>query len=197
MPNDSSTGGYLVPSSTGPDYDKALHADFQQVIVGITGLPTNSVRRRWQPNPPAQPGFETNWVAFSVTLISSDFDTYSKHDPTAAANGAERIYRDEMLELYASFYGPDNQSYLATFRDGLNIAQNRWVLKSLGIGLRDLGQPQYVPALFKETNVLRTDIKMKFTRRIERVYPIREVSGVDLGIVTDIPPTSTTVIINP
>src|SRR4051812_9766277 len=54
--NDSSTGGYLSPVvASSALQDAALDALLQQMVAGITGLPGNMVRPRWQPVTPKQP----------------------------------------------------------------------------------------------------------------------------------------------
>ena len=183
MSNDSSTGGYIVPEAS-PPYDDSLEDIFQGALVGITGLANTSVRPRWQPEPPNQPDFNSSWLAFAVTVTDQDVHAYQNHDPNAPAPpgspGADVVERDERLEVFCSFYGPQGHSIMAQLREGLQIEQNRWALNQYGIQFTEFGSPVYLPALLKERNVKRVDVKMRFVRRVHRVYPVRTVSSAEV-----------------
>lgn len=185
MSNDSSTGGYVVPAAS-PPYDESLEDIFQGALAGITGVGGTLVRPRWQAEPPNQPDFDTSWISFSVTVIDQDTFAYQSHEDTVSdPPGSDKVERDEILEVFCSFYGPNGHSLLAQLRDGLQIEQNRWVLAQSYIQFREFGQPVYLPALLKERNVKRVDMKMKFVRRVHRVYPIRTVTSVAATIDND------------
>lgn len=59
MPQDTTTPGYLPPS-TSPAYDAALDQMFHDLVMGITGLTGDLVRPRWQAEPPQQPEHSVN-----------------------------------------------------------------------------------------------------------------------------------------
>ena len=64
MSNDSSSGGYLLPASApAPLEGLDLLRFVQQWIVGVSGLPGEQVRPRWQPEPPDIPQAGTCWAA--------------------------------------------------------------------------------------------------------------------------------------
>lgn len=202
MPNDSSTGGYLLPDGTQPLYDLDLEKVFQTAVSQITGIPPALCRPRWQPEAPAQPSFSTSWAAVGVSVVDQDQFAYEVHDPAQATEdpvgvGADRVERDERLELFLSVYGPASGALVAKLRDGLQVPQNRWPLQVYGIKLREIGKPVYLPALLKEANVKRTDVKVYFSRRVIRVYPIRHLADATASIVTDRPVTTTTISVNP
>jgi len=185
MSNDSSTGGYIVPAAS-PPYDASLEDIFQGALSGITGVDGKLVRPRWQAEPPNQPDFDTTWIAFAVSVTDQDVFAYQNHAVTLDDPlGSDKVERDEMLEVFCSFYGPDGHKVMAQLREGLQIEQNRYVLAQSYVQFREFGQPVYLPALLKERNVKRVDVKMKFVRRVHRVYPIRTVTSAELIVDND------------
>lgn len=193
MPNDSSTGGFLSPSNS-ITYDSDLEDIVQAVVVGITGIAANLVRPRFQPEPGNLPDFGTNWIALGISVTDQDTFAYQVHDPNAATYGANWVERDEQLELFFSFYGPNCSDVMSRWREGISIEQNRWALYDSGIKLVEPGKAIYLPALLKERWTKRVDLKTIMNRRIHRLYPIREVAQVTLTISN---PITTTLVINP
>lgn len=181
MATDSTTAGYLAPLAPDPKYDEALENIFHGLLHGITGIPKTLIRPRWQPDPPNQPDFQTNWVAFGVTIMQSDWDPYLLHEPEAAAGaGISSQSQGETLHIMLSFYGPNYQAYERRFRHGIHIEQNRDALTVEKIKFIELTEPVTLPALLKEKWVKRIDSKMVCRRWVSRTYPIRhfvEASG--------------------
>jgi hypothetical protein len=66
-PPNSASGGYLVPVSPLPLDDEELGRRLSNVVAGVTGIPGNLVRPRWQKNPPPIPDEGVDWVAVGVT----------------------------------------------------------------------------------------------------------------------------------
>jgi len=202
--NDSSTGGFIVPDPGAgqPQYDLDLERLFSTAFKGICGIADKMARPRWQPEPAAMPAFDKDWVAFAVSVIDQDQFAYEQHVPLQATTdpvgvGADVVEYDEVLELFASFYGPRSQALAQQFRAGLQVPQNRWQLQGAGIKLKSVGAPTYVPALLKEINVKRTDLKVQFTRRATRVYAIRDLADATAVLLTDNPPTTTPINVQP
>lgn len=182
MANDSSSAGYLAPGSE-PDYDDDLDDVLQAAVVGITGLPGNLVRPRWQPNPPQQPEFDVNWCAFGVTRVSGDTFSYQGFDPTANdANGAVSLEEDELLYCLASFYGPNAMRNCKRLRAGLAIGQNRAMLASNNVALVEVGESVNLPALLQEKWVKRVDVTVTFRRRTHRSFSILSIESGDVGL---------------
>jgi hypothetical protein len=178
--SNSATGGYLAPL-TSPPYDAALDAILQAAIVGITGLPGGMVRKSWQgiPSPPA----DTDWCAFAVTAQPDQLWQEVRHDP--AGDGIDILEYDEDIELRCAFYGSAARGYAARLRDGLNIAQNRDVLKTHRITFEGASAPRYVPELINQTVWLsRCDIELAMRRRCARTYAIRNLLS-STGTVED------------
>lgn len=182
MATNSSQAGYLLPTAQAV-YDNALDDLLHDVVVGITGLPGDLVRPRWQPEPPQQPDFAVNWVAFG--LRNSTVDSFA-HEEEAADGTSAAIQRDETLYYLHSFYGPGAHGLAERFRDGFEISQNRDVLRDLGLGLVEVQEITKAPALLKEKWVPKVDVVVVYRRRTSRSYPVLTIQSATGGLVTDI-----------
>jgi len=183
MANDSSEAGYLAPAAAFP-YDTALENILHDIVMGITGLPGDLVRPRWQTEPPQQPDFNTDWCAFGIVRTSADTFAYEGHDP--AGDGHDTVDRDELLYVLHSFYGPNAHGYCERFRDGFEISQNRDAAIAAGIGLVEVGEATILPALLKEKWVKRVDATVTYRRRTSRTYPVLTIVGGDVELNTEI-----------
>lgn len=171
---DSSTGGYLSPAVASPPIeDDALTAIFQQMIVGITGLPGNMVRPRWQPNPPKQPEPTVNWCALGIAVQTLDDGPSIVHN--GAGNGSDTYIRHEQIDVLASFYGPNGMQNAQLLSDGLAIPQNLEQLKAQDMNSVDTGQIRTAPDLINEQWVRRYDIELTFRRKITRSYNVLNI----------------------
>ncbi|MEL6237006.1 MAG: hypothetical protein AAFO57_00055 [Pseudomonadota bacterium] len=174
MANDSSTGGYLSPAVASPPLeDDALTAIFQQMIVGITGLPGNMVRPRWQPNPPKQPEPFTNWCALGIAVQTLDDGPAITHN--GAGNGSDTYIRHEQIDVLASFYGPAAMQYAQLLSDGLAIPQNLEALKAQDMNNVDTGPIRAAPDLINEQWIRRYDVELTFRRKITRSYAVLNI----------------------
>ena len=107
IPNNSATGGYLLPTPTPTTLLGDALLDFVQAwVVGVTGMAGNLVRPRWQPEPTNIPAFSITWAA--VGLIRRAADTFAaeirRQDQPL---GESETRRHEELEFLISFFGPD------------------------------------------------------------------------------------------
>ena len=170
MPNNSSTGGYILPSS-GPPYGDTLDDIFHDLTAGLTGIANSLIRPRWQPEPPNQPDFTTDWVAFGLTINDRDRFVYANHDPTIG-NGVDYVERDEQIKVLHSFYGPNSSSLLAAYANNISVDQNRDALMAFGIKLVEVSEATTLPALLKEKWVKRYDCTTTFRRRIRLTFPV-------------------------
>lgn len=202
--NNSATGGYLLPDSeiefvgsgvitfvgNGPIVwinsipyqlpleDDALDDFFQAFVVGITGLPGNMVRPRYQAvEPPNLPDYGTDWAAIGVMTIDSDDYPYIHHyDNILLGNNAfafDEMIRQENIEILCSFYGPDAGNYCSILRDGMYIPQNFEVLTLAGMGVTSAGpHMQKIPQRIKNQWTNRWDINLYIKRAIQRRYAI-------------------------
>jgi len=178
MPNDSSTGGYLQPLVTSPPLeDDALDAVFQQLVVGLTGLPGNMVRPRWQPTVPKQPEPTENWCA--IGLIEDEPDDYPAVIHQSSGNGQDNFYQHETLNVLASFYGPGSMGYAKLARNGLYIAQNREALMGAGFDVLEAKRITAAPELINQHWVKRYDLTIRLRRQVVRAYPVLNILSAD------------------
>lgn len=203
MTNDSSTGGYLLPTpppAPTPTDDAAFDDFLQAVVVGITGLPGNLVWPRWQITPPNLPGISTNWASIGVMDSEEDGFPYEAHDPILATlpipplpspaptpppNGYDITIEHEVMEVLCSFYGPAARSNAKLVRSGLYVAQNREALQLAGIGLVDIGRITAVPALTNDQWYYRVDMPFRLRREIVRNYPILDLASALITLKSD------------
>lgn len=178
---DSSTAGYLIPSSSSP-YDDGLDDILHNVIVGITGLTGDLVRPRWQPEPPQQPGFDVNWCAFGIVRTSEDVFASSVE---ASNGGSVEVSLDEQLFVLHSFYGPSATAICKHFAKGLMIDQNRDAIKAANVNLVEVQEATILPALLKEKWVKRVDVTVVYRRRVGSTYPVLTFLSAGGLITTD------------
>lgn len=194
MSNDSTTAGYLTPIEALPPDDRELEDIFGSAIAGITGLDRNDVRPRVQPSPPNLPDQEHNWCAFAVNLTDQDTFAYQRHLPMLVTNGASQVERDVFMDVLCSFYGANSNQYLARWREGLTLQQNRAVLGTYKIKLLGLGKPVNVPSLIKDRYSRRVDFTAQFVRRVTVTYGIRHINSAGGELLTEVlPPIPITV----
>lgn len=170
MPNDSSTGGYLVGIGAPPLQDAALDALLQQVVVGLAMLTGDMVRPRWQPTVPKQPEPNIDWCAIGVTEFAPI--DYPGEEHVSAGNGSDTFVRWEQLTVLASFYGPNGNGNASTLRDGLYIARNRDALTAAGMDLVDAGAVTAAPDFVNQQWIRRYDVPIRLRRKVQRTYPI-------------------------
>lgn len=186
MPNTSATGGYLSPVSLAtPIEDAALDAAIQRMVAGITGLDGSLVRPRWQPVTPKQPEPNITWCAIGITNRTPDDNAAVLHDPNG--DGQDHLIRHEGIELLASFYGLQGQTYAGILRDGMQIEQNREALRSDGMAFVSAGQMLAVPELYNQQWIRRYDLTIYLRRVINRTYPVLNIIEADPQFTADVP----------
>ncbi|MCT9071202.1 hypothetical protein N6G06_07475 [Cupriavidus gilardii] len=193
MANDSSTGGYLSPAVASPPLeDDALDDLLHDLVAGVTGLPGNMVRPRWQPTVPKQPEPSVNWCAIGVTVQTNDAGPAIQHDPTG--DGSDVYQRHQDIELLCTFYGPAANGYAQMLVDGLAIPQN-----SEHLGLNDMkfvsaGTIRAAPDLVNQQWVRRYDVTVALRRKITRTYPVLNLLSAQVKTETDsVPPLDGTI----
>lgn len=178
----SATGGYLAPLAADLD-DDGLSDVLETAVAGITGLPGQYVRPRWQATPPTQPDPTVNWVALGILAGTPDYSPYIRHDGTG--DGTSTSQRHEDFALMASFYGPGCRGLAAVLRDGLYIDQNRETLRANGIALVDIGAITAVPDLVNNQWINRCDVTVNFRRRVDRTYAVLNILSASGALLTD------------
>jgi hypothetical protein len=181
MADDSSVAGYLQPVGIAPPEDAALDAIFQQMIVGLTGMPGNMVRPRWQTTVPKQPEPNVNWCAVGVMDIEPDPNPYEHLND----DGSESFIRHEILPVLCSFYGPSAMSNAAQARDGIYVSQNNAMLDQHEMGLVEASRIIPAPELLNQQWVRRYDLTIRIRRRIVRTYQILSVLSAQATVDSD------------
>lgn len=179
MATNSSEAGYLLPTAAA-EYGDNLDDVLQGAVVGMTGIVGSLVRPRWQPEPPQQPAFSTDWVAFGVTR--STVDPFAFERPGVSS---ENVERDEQLFVLHSFYGPNSHAICERFRDAFEISQNRDALRAAGITLVEVQEATILPALLKEKWVKRVDVTVIYRRRTVRTFSVLPIQSAVGQIVTE------------
>lgn len=172
MSNNSTSGGYLIPtSSQGLPGDLTLNQFIQTVLVGISGLPGQFVRPSWQKKPPAQPDIDVNWIAYGINITTPDANAY-----VAINNdGNTELQRQELLEIKCSFYGAAAYEISTEVRDGFQIQQNLDALRTANMGFAWCDNAVQLPDLVNESWVQRIDMGVFLRRQRQRIYPILEI----------------------
>lgn len=180
MANTSATGGYLTPTSAPVIEDNALDDVFQELIVGLTALPADLVRPRWQPVDRKMPDIGTNWCAIGVTEDEADSDPYMQHH--AADQGHDTLQRTENIRVLATFYGPNAKSFAKIARDGLHIAQNREQLEIALLAVIRTDTIRAVPEQINNQWVRRYDLPLVFRRTVQRTYAVNNLTSADVTL---------------
>lgn len=184
MPNTSATGGYLTPvvGSDVPLYDNELQDFLHGLVVGVTGMDGEVVRPRWQQEPPNLPEATVNWVA--IGEVDFEQDTYA-----AFVQGEEvtTLRRHEVVQVVASFYGPNSGGFAGLFCDGLQVAQNREVMVANGYGFANTGVIAQAPALINQVWWRKYDVPFWIKRQLLRQYAVLPLLEAVLDVQTEGP----------
>jgi hypothetical protein len=189
MSNEASSAspGYLRPTNASAPYDKALEDIFHDIFEGITGLPNPLVRPSWQEKPPAQPPRGTDWLAFAVTVYPiTQYPEVIQSKP-AGTNGMATENAHEDIGVLCSFYGPNSGRYASILRSGLYLAQNRDMVKSVGLNFIDVGRAVRIPDLTDMAWINRTDLPTNFRRKISNTYNVDTLVSATPTFETDGP----------
>lgn len=174
MVNASSIAGYLTPTTPLPVDDEFLGRRLSNLVAGVTGLPGNLVRPRWQRDPGPIPGPDVNWAAVGVISYPNPGGTpvfYHVSD----GDGHNDVRDGGDVQAIATFYGPSCSAYARLCRTGLWVGQNWEQLGPLGISLRDTGDVTIVPEKVNETWYRRADLSIILTQSLSRDYEILNV----------------------
>lgn len=169
MSNTSATGGYLESTDIvgQADVEDALQA----AVAGITGLPGNLVRPRWQPEPPRQPKAEVTWCAIGALEYAAT--SHVRHD--SEGDGYDVIVTHADVSAMASFYGPDADGAAFRLRDGLLVAQNRAALRKQGLAVVEIGTVSRRPEPSGTRWLERLDVPLVFRWGTERRVPVLNI----------------------
>lgn len=182
--NDSSTGGYLTPAiDVLPAEDDALDDLVHDLITGVTGLPGNLVRPRWQPSVAQQPEPSIDWCALGIQEQEVDASPAIQHDGTT--EGHDTYIRHQRFDVLCTFYGPHAKGYAQRLADGLAIPQNREQLQLQDMALVGVGAIRAAPDLVNQQWVRRYDITITLRRKITRTYSVLNLKLATVATTTD------------
>jgi len=177
---DSSTGGYLAPSGPAPASALALDTLIQGFLVGVTGLPGDMVRPRWQDasedaggTAPRVPNRDKTWCAVGVTVTDTDDTPALIHD--GSGQGSTTLRRFDRLDVLASFYGPMGDAYAKLARDAFYVPQNREAMYAQGLTFIGCDPIRRLPEIIATGTRRRSDLAFRLVQRVERTYPILNV----------------------
>lgn len=178
MANDSTAAGYLTPPA-GPvgTQDNAFEDFLHDVFAGLLGMTGDLIRPRWQLEPANMPDFSTgDWMSFGIMDINPDQYAYVNHIPDS--NGSDEIQLNEDVTVLISTYGPNAMKNLKLIRLGLQVDQNREVLRTNQVGLTSFSRMRAAPSLVNDRYLHRWDMEM-FLRRLDRAtYTVENLVSV-------------------
>lgn len=173
--NNSSSGGYLTPtSSDGFPSGLSLTQFIQTFIVGVSGFDGTLVRPKWQVEPLKNPLGNVDWIAFAVAINNPDAYAYVWIDQDENTN----LQRQDRLEIQMSFYGPNAQENSSIILDGFQIPQNLEALRMVNMGYLGITPAIRGPDLVNEKWIDRYETSLILTRQVQRVYPILSFASV-------------------
>ncbi|CAG9196763.1 phage neck terminator protein [Burkholderia vietnamiensis] len=182
--NDSSTGGYLAPAVDAPPAeDDALDDLVHDLIAGITALPLDLVRPRWQAKVPKQPEPSVDWCAFGVQEQVQDAGPAIHHDGTG--DGHDTYIRHQDIDVPCTFYGPRAKGYAQRLADGLAMPQNREQLQLQDMAFVGVGPIRAAPDLVNQQWVRRYDMTVTLRRKITRTYAVLNLKSATVATTTD------------
>ena len=159
MPNDSSTGGFLLPTVVPLDdvqFDNLIH----DWIAGVSGLDPTLVRPSWQPDPPPLPDFTVPcWAAFGILRVHNDWDAVVQHYA-----GYSTTLRYQQMELMTTWYGAAAGDVALQFRMGTAINQNQ-----------DLFYPSVKFVSVEDQVTMSENIKGRWQRRVDVTVVLRRL----------------------
>lgn len=173
--NSSAFAGYLTPTSAPPANDFDLSDQLNELIAGVTGIPGQNVRPRYQPRPPVIPAATTDWIAFGDITT----DTLRVASPIkrhySDGDGHDELRQDTLLTVLVSAYGPNSKHYSELLRDGLFIDQNFDVARTRGLKLQEIGTIRHVPELINDIWYRRYDMELLLKREVVRSYAVLNI----------------------
>jgi hypothetical protein len=188
-PNDSSTGGYVVPISETPPLDgNALYAPILAMVVALTGISSSLVVQAYQDEPPNIPKQTNLWAAVAIHERRSPAFPNIIHNP--AGEGTDTVDRQQEFDVLVSFFGLGNNSgtdaAAELLKDCLAIAQNRDTLYvTAGLKVAYVGAVRPAPVLLKERWNYRVDLPIVVRRADGITFPILNLESVKVEIFTD------------
>lgn len=167
--NTSATGGYLL--GTAPPLSREGIEDlWHDVVVGICAISPTLVRPAYQETPPAIPGHSTVWAAVYCRPGAAVNFPEVRHLPEG--EGQDMVVDHVRWDVTVMFYGPTAEDMAGALRRGLQVEQNRLVLRRSGVSLVAVGAPVTVPELDDRVWRRRADLSIETVVRTTSRYDV-------------------------
>lgn len=178
---------YVKPVSPQSQYPSGLTLTqfIQTVLVGISGVPGDLCRPKWQTEPPKQPDIFVTWMGFAIEVAAPDANSY-----LGSMSGTQLgSQRHENLEVSVSVYGPNALEIYGVLRDGFQIPQNRIALFNANMGFTEISPARTIPDLVNQRWVGRVESSIFLRREIQRTYGVPTIlSASGIIYVPDVTP---------
>jgi len=164
LDNSNSETTYLRPISSSQQDDIELERTLSRWVRGVSGLPPKHVLLDWTAEQPHQPSASEDWCSVGILKFQAN-------DNPAFVNQTDdsvQLWRNELIEIMVSFYGPHGQRLATEFRDGVAIAQNREALNQSGLAFSASGAIVSAHELKNNQWVRRYDQHLTFQRKVVR-----------------------------
>jgi hypothetical protein len=173
--NDSSTGGYLSPVNFNGDLEDVLLNRFLHgLVIGLTGMKGSLVFQRWQSEPPNYPDFGTDWAAVGESERDRDTFVNLVHLPD---EGLIIVYRNQILSVLVSFYGPNARANCEILSAGFFVSQNREQMTRNGYGYVDQDKSIITADQQGTRWIQRVDLSFRLRRAQAYSYPVLNLVG--------------------
>lgn len=160
--------GYLRPTSRVPVAGNLTLLQFlSTVFIGLSTLPGNMVRPMWQVEPPKQPNWPTNWMAFGILNFVPRNNYVGVRE-----NGTTFIQGQKPMEITTSFYGENAMQIAELVADGFQIQQNLDALNKANIGFTGCSAINNVPEFVNERWLARLTMQVSLLVQTQYNYPI-------------------------
>jgi len=151
-----------------------LARELNDLVVGVSGLPDDMVRPRWQPEAPLVPKASENWAAIGVVRFNGERGgpelRHYSDDP-----GYSVLTQFDYPVVATTFYGPDCEGYARQFKDGLSIAQNWEQAYARGLNLYEMADILLFGELINNVWYRRAELELTFRQTVARRYEIQNI----------------------
>ncbi|MGJ8524106.1 hypothetical protein R84981_002824 [Carnimonas sp. R-84981] len=170
MANDSTEPGYLLEQSESAQYDINLDRILSRWLRSIVDYPPQMVRARWQKYQTSIEDPDTDWCAFGVIGIEQDAN------PALIGADDQQLWRHEVIDCMASFYGPHGMSKARQFTDLVMLEQNNETLKGVGLTMYQCEHVTPFPELINNQWVRRYDVRVHLRRKVVRSFAVKSLT---------------------
>jgi hypothetical protein len=178
------TIAYYVPPA--PLEDDELDNALQKWVVGITGLPPDLVRPRWQAIVPKQPEPGVDWCSIGVVSVHPEPNAFIQHlSGTITQASGDLSIRHEELEVLVSFLGPHAKKNLGILRDGFAVSLNFDAGKGWGLYFTGMDTGRLAPDFINQQWVRRWDSVITVRRMVARTYAVNNILSADIDLTDD------------